>query len=102
MIIKKGLHFYGKLTTSAGEIYQSTVNVLDNMQIETIIRLRPLKYGKVTKDKNGKVGFEHVNLFLLEAAGRPEAGPNLIVNGADQRIEGCVLIVCHLFSINAV
>eukprot|EP00112_Aurelia_sp_Birch-Aquarium-sp1_P001545 Seg1167.1 transcript_id=Seg1167.1/GoldUCD/mRNA.D3Y31 product="hypothetical protein" protein_id=Seg1167.1/GoldUCD/D3Y31 len=85
--IKKGLHFFGKLTLKTDQTYQSTVSLLDNMQLETHLEMPPLRYGKSVTDANGKPNFESVNLFLYNLQ-RPEKGPTLVLGDQVRRFEG--------------
>ena len=87
MKIKKGLHFFGKLTLKTDQTYKSTVNLLDNMQLETRLEMPPLRYGKSMTDSNGKPNFESVNLFLYNLK-RPEQGPTLVLGDQVRRFEG--------------
>ena len=88
MVVKKGLHFYGKLTLKTEETYDATINLLENMQLQTIIHLRPLRYGKIVENSHGKPTFQHVNLFLYKDNERPELGPDLVSEGQTQIPEG--------------
>ena len=86
--VKKGLHFYGKLTLKSEETYQSTVNLLDNMQLQVIVHLEPLRYGKMAKDTRGKPLFHHVNLFLYKDSERQALGADFILEGQTQYLKG--------------
>ena len=86
--VKKGLHFYGKLTLHTGETYDATISLLDNMQFRTLIHLRPLRYGKMAKNTQGKPIFQYVNLFLRKDRETPELGPDLIDEGQIQYLKG--------------
>ena len=86
--VKKGLHFYGKLTLKTAETYDATINLLENMQLETVIHLRPLRYGKKANNTQGKLTFQYVNLFLYKDSERPELGPDLVSVGQTQYLKG--------------
>ena len=86
--IKKGLHFYGKLTLKTEETYQSTINLLGSMQLQTIIHLEPLRYGKMAENAQGKPIFHHVNLFLYKDSERQALGPDLILEGQTHFLKG--------------
>ena len=88
MIVKKGLHFYGKLTLKTEETYDATINLLESMQLQTIIHLRPLRYGKIVENSHGKPTFQYVNLFLYKDSERPELGPDLVAEGQTQYLKG--------------
>jgi len=88
LIVKKGLHFYGKLTLKTEETYDATINLLESMQLQTIIHLRPLRYGKIVENSHGKPTFQYVNLFLYKDSERPELGPDLVAEGQTQYLKG--------------
>ena len=88
--VSKGLHVFGKLKLKTEEVYDTTVNLLDNMQIQTVVHLRPLRFGKVMKSKDGQVSFENVNLFLYGSKEQSDSGPKLVVDPQSQYLKGCV------------
>ena len=86
--VKKGLHFYGKMTLKTGETYDTTMNFLDNMQLQTVIQLKPLRYGRMANTSHGKPTFQYVNLFLHKSRETSELGPSLICEGQTQTLKG--------------
>lgn len=88
--VKKGLHFYGQLHLRTGEAYETTVHLLDNMQLQTVIHLKPLRYGKESKKGNGKPIFKFINLYLHKDNEWPELGPDLVCQGETQFLRGYV------------
>ena len=88
MAVPKGLHLYGKLRLKTDETYFTTVNLLDNMQIQTVIHLDPLRFGKVKEGKHGKPSFKNINLFLYSGKDQPDSGPKIVVNQESQFLKG--------------
>ena len=88
--MSKGLHAFGKLQLKTGEIYDATVNLLDNMQLQTVVHLMPLRYGKETQKSDGKTLYENINLFLYGSKEQSDSGPKLVVDVQTQYLKGYV------------
>ena len=90
--VSKGLHLFGKLKLKTDEVYDATVNLLDNMQVQTVVHLRPLRYGKITQNSNGRPLYENINLFLYGSKEQSDSGPKLVVDPQTQYLKGCVVL----------
>ena len=95
--VSKGLHLYGKLKLRTNEMYDTTVNLLDNMQIQTVVQLKPLRFGKVMRSKDGQLSFENVNLFLYGSKEQSDSGPKLVIDPQSQYLKGYVAFSPFIF-----
>ena len=82
---------FGKLKLKTGEIYDTTVNLLDSMQLQTVVHFRPLRYGKETQRSDRKTSYEHINLFLYGSKEQSDSGPKLVVEVQAQYLAGYVV-----------
>ena len=88
--VTKGLHFYGKLEVSTGKKYKATINLLDNMQLETRLHIPPLRYGSKTISEDGRPSFKYVNVYLYDKDSEQMIGPDLVLGGPFRKLEGYV------------
>ena len=89
--VKTGLHFYGKLTLKTKEIYDSTINHFRtdrSEQLQTVVHLNPMRFGKKVRKSKNKPSFQFINLFLTKSSEEPELGPDLVYNGQIQYLQG--------------
>ena len=71
-------------------MYETTVNLLDTMQLQTVIHLDPLRYGQVETTSDGKPILKNINLFLFKHNEVEELGPDLVCEGQTQYLRGYV------------
>ena len=76
------------MTLKTQETYETTINFDEKMQLQTVIHLNPLRYGKMANTSDGKPSFQHVNLFLHKDSERPELGPDLVCKQQRQELRG--------------
>lgn len=93
MTVSKGLHLFGKLQLKTDERYYATVNLLDNMQIQTVIHLKPLKFGEITRSKHGKPSYQNINLFLYSGKDQFDSGPQIVVGLQSQYLRGYAILL---------
>ena len=93
MKVRKGLHLFGKLQLKTHETYDTTVHLLDNMQIQTVIHLRPLRFGEITHSKHGKPSYKNINLILYRSKDQPEAGPEMVADQQSQYLRGYAILL---------
>ena len=88
----KGLHLFGKLKLKTDEVYDATVNLLESMQVQTVVHFSPLKYGKIKQSSNGKTLYQNINLFLYGSKEQSDSGPKLVVDPQSQYLKGYVVL----------